>query len=252
MFLETNSKGAAKVICSFILFFWISSIGIAYAQNRVHQQLYWTRINLQSQVSDKWQVNAEVDNRRFMDPDRQQQIIFQTQALYTIRPGILGGTGVSLSWVYTPTKSGTMVVPEIRPFQSIVVTQPLSTRLILQHRYRIDERFFHKHDGIRLTEGYRFNWRFAYQAQLSYPVVAVKPGSFLKISNDIMVNAGKNIASNFDQYRFYAGFEYPITPHWATEAGYMYIYQQGRQNLLVRDVLRLTIFGRFGGARYPR
>ncbi|WP_207505320.1 DUF2490 domain-containing protein [Telluribacter humicola] len=235
-----------------MLFFWIYDIDEAYAQDRVHQQLYWTRINLQSQIADKWQVNAELDNRRFMHPDKEQQIIFQTQALYTLRPGMLGGAGLSLSWVYTPTKTGTMVVPEIRPFQIFVITQPLSPRLLLQHRYRVDERFIHLHDGMRLTEGYRYNWRFAYQAQLSYPVAAVKPGSLLKVANDIMVNAGKNIASHFDQYRFYLGFEYPLTHRWATEAGYMHIYQQGRQNILVRDVLRLSIYGRFGGARYPR
>ncbi|HEV7350661.1 DUF2490 domain-containing protein [Telluribacter sp.] len=247
-----GSKGANFFIPVVVLLGWIAGIPAARAQAPVHQQLYWTRLNLQYQVAPRWQVNADLENRRFWQPDKQQQALFQGQSIFTLREGLLLGSGVSLSWVYTTTKKGTLIVPEIRPIQFLVVSHPLTNRLRLQHRYRIDERFFRNHDGLRLTEGYRYNWRFAYQAQLNYSLRSIKPGTLVKLANDVMLNAGKNSPGIFDQYRFYTGFEYPVTSHWSAEAGYMYIYQQGRQNMLARDVFRLTLFGRFGGARFPR
>jgi hypothetical protein len=67
----------------------------------------------------------------------------------------------------------------------------------------------------------------------------------LKISNEILLNAGSKVVRNtFDQNRFYTGVNYAITKNISVECGYLNWFQQrptGDQ-FYNRNILRLSLF----------
>jgi Protein of unknown function (DUF2490) len=225
----------------------------AAAQNpRVFSDaLYWIRYYNQLTLSQKWAWHNEVDNRTFFENNRHQHLIAHTRVHYALGPrtSLAWGLTYSLQDVQSPQAPATASVPEWRPVQEISHMHPLAKRWQLHHRFRIDERFFRNSQNGQLTEGYRFNWRFRYRIQLSYQLIPLQPsGQYLtaKVSDELMLNAGREINQHFDQNRVYAALEYGLSASFAAEVGYLWWYQQRLGNLEVydREILRLTLYHR--------
>jgi hypothetical protein len=130
--------------------------------------------------------------------------------------------------------------------QEVNLGNPLTKRLIIQQRLRIDERFIHKNNGKELLDGYDFNFRFRYRLQVTYRINKLEAtnATILKLSDELIVNAGKNIVYNhFDQNRIYVGIEQGINKTISAELGYLHWYQQrasGNQ-FFDRDIIRFTL-----------
>ena len=152
----------------------------------------------------------------------------------------------SLQSPQDPNATINVVVPEKRIVQEFNLSNSLSKRLTFQQRLRIDERFIHKNNGKELLDGYDFNFRFRYRLQASYRVnkLEAPKATILKLSNELMVNAGKNIIYNqFDQNRLYVGIEQGFGKGISAELGYLHWYQQrasGNQ-FFDRDIIRFTL-----------
>ncbi|MEZ4900699.1 MAG: DUF2490 domain-containing protein [Spirosomataceae bacterium] len=213
--------------------------------------MYWTRYYNQLAFNSKWSWHNELDNRRFFEHNIQHHFISHSHLHYLILPNLDLSLGVTYSrqspqFTNLPNR---LVVPEIRPFQEITLTTPFSKRLTFSQRLRIDERFIHSNNGIELLNGYEFNWRFRYRMQATVLIskIGVKYPTHLKLANELMINAGKNIVFNyFDQNRFYVGIEHAFSKKIAIEAGYLHWFQQrntGNQ-FFNRDIFRLTLYHR--------
>lgn len=238
---------------SFVAFFVLGSCTLLRSQSRQvsYQSLYWVRYYNQLNISPKWTWHNEFDNRRFFEGNTQHHFISHTHLHYRFHPNVEAALGLTYSrqspqFPHTPNR---LVIPEIRPFQEIILTTPFTKRFSLSQRLRIDERFIHHNNSSTLLEGYNFNWRFRYRLQATFLLskIGAKHPTGLKVSDELMVSAGKNIVFNyFDQNRFYVGIEHSFTKHFALEMGYLRWYQQRNTGFQVfsRDIVRLTLYHR--------
>lgn len=223
------------------------SLVLSAQKNVTNQSLYWLRYYNQLTLNSKLVLHNEIEDRRFFENNRQHHLIIHSRLHYKFLPNTDAALGFtySLQSPQEPNATTNLVIPEKRIVQEFNLNNPLSKRLIFQQRLRLEERFFHKNNGKELYEGYDFNFRFRYRLQVSYLIskTEAKNTTTLKISDELMVNAGKTIVYNqFDQNRIYIGIEKGLGKGVSAELGYMHWYQQrasGKQ-FFDRDIIRFT------------
>jgi hypothetical protein len=234
-------------IFTFILLLFCTS---ASAQKNItHQSLYWTRYYNQLIFNEKWTWHNEIDNRRFFENNRQHHVIFHTRLHYKFFQNADVGFGFTYSRQssHAPNSVSQLVVPERRLVQELNVGKQMSNRLAFQQRFRIDERFIHKSNSEKLAEGYDFNFRFRYRLQLSFILgrTDAKNKTTVKLSEELMVNAGKSIILNlFDQNRLFLCVEQGIGKGISAEIGYLHWFQQRPSGIdfFERDIIRFTFY----------
>lgn len=223
----------------------------AQTKEVTYQTLYWTRYYNQLSFHPKWTWHNEIDNRRFLQANKQHHLIIHSHLHYKVLPNVdlAGGFTYSRQSPQNPDATVDLVIPELRPFQEVNLNIPFGKWFVLAQRLRIDERFIHKNNGKILLEGYDFNFRMRLrtQALLSLSRKNTLYNSSLKLANELMVNAGGGILLNqFDQNRIYIGFEQNLGKKLAIELGYLHWYQQRNTGyqFFSRNITRLTIYHR--------
>lgn len=232
-----------------ILFFAIVfnfSLNAQTKKNVDHQSLVWSRYCNQLTLNDKWAINTEFDNRFFVNPTAQNVYVFRIQGRYKIHEIELGA-GFAYFSVYTqvPEIDPGFTVPEYRLQQDVTSKQNFG-KIIVNHRYQIEERFIHNSDKSDLTDGTSFFLRFRYRIQGSCDVWK-KDKQYLKgiISDEIMINGGHKIVKNtFDQNRIYVAMQWGINSTIAAEIGYLNSFQQRTNGVdyFNRDIIRFSIY----------
>ena len=238
-------------IVGFIVLQAVGYKTIAQQKEVTRQTLYWTRYYNQLNFHPRWAWHNEIDNRRFLQSNTQHHLIMHSHLHYKVLPNvdIAAGFTYSRQSPQSPDATVHLVVPELRPFQEINLTTPFGKRLVLAQRLRVDERFIHRNNGKQLLDGYDFNFRIRLRAQaiVSLSKQSTDHNTYLKIANELMVNAGKNITLNqFDQNRIYVGLEQNLGKKLAVELGYLHWYQQRSSGyqFFNRDITRVTIYHR--------
>ena len=183
------------------------------------------------EISPKWSIINDVQERNFIKPVKQSQFFLRSQIAYRFKPKWSGSAGFAY-YLNSPgdhLSSSSLIVPEIRLNQDITYRQKYKT-LNIGHRYRMEERFINKTIKDSLINGYTFRQRVAYSLSFEYPLIKPKDNNHslsFRVSNAIMVNVKKRpVSSSFDQNRFYAGFNYEIIKNVNLELGYVNIFQQ--------------------------
>jgi hypothetical protein len=212
-------------------------------QNSLYQQQYWIRYQNQLAFNERISWNNEIDNRRFISPDQQTQLIVHSRLHFKKDRWDFAG-GVTASWAYTPIPEIKVAHPtfEIRP----VVEASYEIRfkkLLLHQRIRIDNRFFERDNLDDVFGAYEYVARFRYRIQARTALRKDQEGRQLvgfKVADEIMLNHKGNF---FDQHRVYASFDFKLSSRFNLEAGYINIYQRARNKDLFyhRDVLRLSL-----------
>lgn len=202
------------------------------AEKKIIKQTF-TLFSLSSnfQISPKWSIMSDVQERSFMKPIKQNQISLRTQVNYNLGHDwtAAGGTSYVRTHAGAPTSLSTLVIPEIRINQDLSYAQKFR-RFSLGHRYRMEERFIKKIRNDTLIEGHKFIQRLSYSLSIQYSIINSK-NNFrsltFKASDGIFINASKNIVYNiFDQNRFYTGLNYQIYKNINIEMGFINIFQQ--------------------------
>jgi len=216
-------------------------------KNVDHQGLIWTRYYNQLELSKKWSIHSEFDNRVFTGPIVQNLFLVRVHGRYKISDQIDFGGGLAYFSVATqvPDVESGFNMPEYRALQDVTLKQNFG-KINLSHRYQIDERFFQKFDRQGLKSGTVFVMRFRYKIQGDYAFWKDEK-QFLKvvIADEIMFNAGRSIVKNkFDQNRIYTGLQYGINENFSVEAGYLNSFQQRASGVdyFNRDIFRITVF----------
>jgi hypothetical protein len=145
------------------------------------------------------------------------------------------------------TRNTSLVVPELRPFQELILSGQASKRIQLQFRYRMDERFIHNNDRMELQEGYTFSLRHRFRLQGNVVCKDFENGKMImaRLSNEIMFHHGSSIINAFDQNRVYIGAEVQLNRKWSMELGYLNLYQlNGADQYFNRNIIRCTVFHR--------
>jgi hypothetical protein len=232
-------------LCAFVMLLPLSQV---HAQKVVtHQNLLWIRYQNQIRFSPTLNWQNEIEERWFIDYGQRHHFIAHTRLHHRFSSDVDVGAGVTYSRqsAQFPNAADDLVVPEIRLVQEINYAIPVSERVRLQQRFRVDERFIRINNGSELLDGYSFNWRFRFRLQASILLSSLESTSktTLKIFDELMVNAGSNIVYNqFDQNRVYIGVEQSLSDDISLELGYMKWYQQtaAGNRFFNRDILRFT------------
>lgn len=122
---------------------------------------------------------------------------------------------------------------EKRLWEQVVLTQ-YSHRLKLEHRYRIEQRWFAFRDGS--TE---FRQRFRYRLNGFLPLnhKTIVPGTiFLSVYDEIFLNPEGPV---FERNRLYGGGGYQFDPHFILQTGYVnqanYNYQTNQGQFILQN-----------------
>lgn len=213
------------------------------SQEVYHQSLYWVRYANQISFSPKVQWNNEIDNRRFFDPDVENQLIIHSRLHYRWGKWEAAG-GLTLSWIFAqkPEQGYDHAIAEVRPVAELSHEQPIG-KVFFQNRLRVDNRFVQENPDESVWEESFFVLRFRYRAQLRIPLKKNDeeiPLVSLRVGDEIMFNSKEN---TFDQNRINVTFDVYITRHITFEPGYVYIYQQrfGTEDFFARHVIRFSI-----------
>jgi hypothetical protein len=189
--------------------------------------LYWTRYYLEWGISEKFQLDSEIENRRFFGVGQQYQTVARTTLYYLLQDFNIGA-GIAYSGLYslfTPT-----VQPEIRPHQEVNWNHG-SGRWDFNHRIRLEERF--RGDTIRtyLSSGdaqernldsFSFSLRTRYEFVTTFALVdkeGQKGQLEVLLATEIMVN--DNLNEFLNTYRMYVGAQYFLTDKILLELGFL-------------------------------
>lgn len=232
-----------------LIFILLVNLQVRAQKTVINQSLYWVRYYNQLSVNEKMAWHNEIDNRRFFENNRQQQLIVHSRFHYKISNSFEAALGLTYSSQnpQDPNSDSGLAINEFRPVQEFNYNISFNPGFNLQQRLRLDERFIHRNDGLSLLEGYDFHIRFRYRIQMSYRLKEIeeKVPHSLKISDELMINSGTRFAGKrFDQNRIYAGLELGLITDLSAELGYLHIFQQ-RANTgqyFERDIIRLTLF----------
>jgi hypothetical protein len=227
---------------SLILLCCLAIIGSAQGQNDTHA-IHWIKYQNQLNFSPKLYWSNEIDNRRFINPDAQNQLIFHSRLHYKKGRWDYAG-GLTLSWAYATFAEKPIKHPTLEARPVIEAGYEIPCRgFSLQQRIRIDNRFFEADKYETIFDGSTYVMRMRYRLQARIPMrkdTEGNPRTTLRIADEIMFNHRENL---FDQNRIYFSSDWVVTKHWSVELGYVYIYQQrfGTEQFLQRHVLRFSL-----------
>jgi hypothetical protein len=215
---------------SFLLF---SSLPVSVWAQRTPNALesggvYWTRYYVEWELSDKLQLDAEVDNRRFFDPARQFQTIARSTLYYLKSDNFNFGAGIAYSQLYSIYT--TVIQPEIRPHQEVNFRYD-HNRWNFNHRIRTEQRF--RGDTLRtfippekvieiIDDSYSFDFRVRYEFTTDFTIVdkSRQQGHWnVQVATEVM--AHMDWEEFFDSTRIYAGLQYYLSDRIRLELGYL-------------------------------
>lgn len=231
-------------ILLFSFIFIVANPAIAQ-QNIYPQSLYWLRYQLHINFTQKLYWSNEIDNRRFFNPDVQNQLIFHSRLHFKkAQWNFAAGLTFSNAYAQRPELGYKNITSEVRPVAE--AAHELNRHgITLQNRLRIDNRFFEVNEHESIWQESRYLARLRYRLQLKIPLIKQRDKNpiDLRIADEIMFNSQENI---FDQNRFYLTGDFYVNRKVSLEAGYIYIYQQrfGTQDFFSRHILRFSLLHR--------
>jgi hypothetical protein len=194
----------------------------------------WPQYYLQYGLSKKWSLQSDYSHRYADFFDRKTQWIARAGLVCKLHSGFSAAAG----YAYSEYFPATGVRKENRPWQQL--QHEYAGKVKVMQRLRLEERF--QHDA----SSNRFNYRIRYQVQLMLPLLP-RQGVFLQVSDEPMLNFGKEISGNkFDQNRLQGGLQIKLHDHVFFAPSYLniYQYQPSRRNFRTIDVVRAGLIYR--------
>ena len=243
-----NSKYWIVLGLVVLVLFSFSSFGQELKKNIIKQSLSSFAYSTTFELSPKWNLNTEFQERIFLDPVRQSQLFGKLQVNFSPFKDLTLGNGFAyyLNSPGDPEFASSFKVPEIRLNHDLGYKHKFKN-LILGHRYRMEERFIKKRLNDALIEGYRFVERLSYTVSLECNLLKSKSKDHnlsLKLSDGIFINSNSGMIYNtFDQNRFYAALNYQLIKNMSVELGYINLFQQriSGDEYLNRNIASLAI-----------
>lgn len=179
---------------------------IVYSQekNISSGAMTWFQYYNKTKLTDKWMWKNDGGYRWINLLEESNQFITRTSIGYALNQSIRVSAGFAYLGYFS---SGDLNIVEYRPYQELTIKNDFHSFMI-NHRYRVEERFSHLLTSNGDESSRMFNFRFRYAFMLKIPVLKVPVNHkdrklMLNIGDEILLNAGEEIISNiFDQNRF--------------------------------------------------
>ncbi len=221
------------------------------AQNQPNQtysqRLMWMSYFQNIEISPKYHVQAEVGHRRLVDSWSENQSLVRIHVRKPIN-NIELSAGGSVFWHHPSTlkSPSKLTIPELRPHLELMLRQKFST-IGIDHRYRMESRFFHQTNGAQteLENGFELrNIRFRYRLQVIVPLKQ-KTDTYhlsLRLFDEILLQTSTN-NTIFDQNRIALALSLTIKKNHRIDVGYMHYYQQkNATSSFVGNVLYVNLY----------
>lgn len=225
---------------------------VASAQKKItNQDLLWYGYYLTAKVGDNYEILGEIQERQYINPSAQHQLIFRGKLRYKVVRNWKAAAGMTLflQSPNDPKSESNLIVPELRPDIGIETKQEFE-RFSISNRFITEARFFHNVDAVndRLGKGFYFgNFRFRYQFGIDIPVFKFqnlnKSQLVLRLRDEVMFNAGPSIDENtFDQNRISGAVYYKLNKQIGLELGYVNWNQRRAtgNSYYDRDIIRFS------------
>lgn len=189
--------------------------------------LNWTILSAQSPSTGSWFAYSgnhafnkhwnwwnDIQHRNHGIGSDFEQFIFRTGIGYNLTENnnnLLLGYARILSDLYQGSSQVKTHSSEHRIFQQLITRQNWG-RVFLQHRYRLEERFF--------TNDFRVRFRYSLSMNIPFnkPLIT-KHAVYLAASNEIFLHLNSPV---FDRDRIYTGIGYALSNTLRVESGIMY------------------------------
>lgn len=190
--------------------------------------------------SGKFGVQGDIQYRAWDKAGDMEQLMLRSG--FTYRPS----SAIKLTLGYANITSGAYgesdaTINESRIYQEALIPNKVSERLLLNHRFRYEQRF---------VEGQDFRTRYRYNLFVTIPITKrmmnVK-GVYVALYNELFVNGQRNIGDGisvalFDRNRFYGALGYVLTDQLKVQAGMM----RQTTNTFGKDQIQLSLHHTIG------
>lgn len=182
----------------------------------------WMMASSDARISNKWGVHTEGQLRQIKGPESPQQKFLRIGANYHVADVLVLTAGYAHTMSYPDgSDSETGSLPEHRSYQQVFLRFD-SSRVMSQHRYRLEQRW------VRRLGEQHFTYlnRLRYQLRLTLPLGPqrkITPGTpYLAGSNEVFVGFGRHaIGSLLEENRACLALGYQVSRATSVEAGYM-------------------------------
>jgi hypothetical protein len=174
----------------------------------------WISLNPQLNFSKRFSMQNDFQIRHFKPFSDYEQTLLRTLFTYSLVPDkvyISAGAAFSHQASYNQVTGLKKSVDERRLHQQLALKQQVG-RFYLQHRYRIEQRFFYERFILR------WRYQFSVQVPLNHRQIEKKT-VYIGLNNEVFLN---NKPPTFDRNRFQAGIGYYFNPGFRAEAAYMW------------------------------
>ncbi|RFC54059.1 DUF2490 domain-containing protein [Brumimicrobium aurantiacum] len=219
-----------KKVASVLLICLISFSGISQSSDLGNWMMYFGNKNLKN----GWNWHHEVQYRNYNFIGDLEQLLLRTGIGYNLTENnnnLLLGYGFINGQVYSNAHVDKVEINEHRIYQQFINRHAIG-RVNLQHRFRLEERFFEDQD---------LQLRLRYFLGLTIPInntSIVEKTFYGSIYNELFLNGEKDY---FDRNRLYAGVGYKPNSKIKFELGYMNQFFQSSG----RDQINIMMFLNF-------
>lgn len=213
-----------------ILFFLLSTLGAesqSIKEKQINSQTQtWISINSNIPIAKKISILADVHIRRnnFLDDD--SFYLVRAGFGYSQNPKSLIAISYAHGWFAPTVDNWHTFSNENRITQQFQYTNKIGNTTFFQ-RLRNEQRWQQKIVNDQFSGDLKFTNRVRYLVSLTIPVFNKKNAPSLVISDEILVQFGKEIVFNtFDQNRFFIGIKKTVNTNLSFDFGYMNVFQQ--------------------------
>ena len=168
----------------------------------------WLQYYNKLKLSEKYTLVSDASLRLKDYFASYNQALLRTGIMYNFRENISVTCGIASTVSFNANK---MNRGELRGWQELFLSSRIS-RLYLNNRFRLEERYFKNITNDNFDNGYNFNYRFRYRFFVSIPInnSTIKEKTLsVNMGDEIFINFGKEIIYNtFDNNRILLGINY--------------------------------------------
>lgn len=194
---------------------------------------YWLDYNLKKKISEKVKINSSFGfrsisphtwNRYWVRPSVNYRRPKRMLKKWNYTEQFIGGLDV----FYTQNLNVTDVL-ELTPYQVYSITIPNRTRLTLQHKFRLDERFELYTNDWSSNFGLRLSYEAILTLRFSGEIWKKGKGLFIPISAKFFYNIKETVQFN-DKVRITPGIGYDFSETWSSAFLIGYNYSKTGEN----------------------
>ena len=164
----------------------------------IHRGEQWLQYNLNVITSEKWMLFGNTGTR-WRDSFEKYTLLFgRVGAGYNLNRTIRLSSGFTYAEL---KREGATYLVEFRPYEELLVRPDPAKKFGLSHRFRFEQRFYNPVVDGKIQSDNTFALRFRYALSTRIPIATLSKENpdfklSLGISDEIMINAGKEIVYN--------------------------------------------------------